>query len=99
MVTRNKLNNLLISPKNVQEIPMKKDHVESLLNEVMGYAPSEEIALQIAIEEIYKSDKKDILLRLFQGEKQKIIASEMGVSTQYISKLWREFIKKVRDEL
>ena len=99
MVVRNKLNNLLVSPKNVYEIPMKKDSIEIMLSEVIDLAPNEEIALQIAIEEIYKSSKKDILLRLYKGEKQKDIANELGVSNQYISKLWRDLIKKVKEEL
>lgn len=99
MVVRNKLNNLVVSPKNRNEIPMSKNSVESILNEVVDYAPNEEIALQITLEEIYKSPKKDILIRLYQGEKQKDIANELSVSSQYISKMWRDLIKKVKEEL
>ena len=99
MVLKNKLNNLYLNPNNTEEIPMPKDSIEGLLSEVRGYAPTEKVALEVAFDMMYKSEKREILLRVFSNERQKDIADDLNVTPQYISKVWREFINSVKEEL
>lgn len=96
-VCKNKMINMLQSKKNVREEIV--DNMEVLLNATVGYAPSERMVLDIAYEIIHNHPEKTILTELIRGTPQRIIAEESGMSQQYVSKVWREFITEVRREL
>lgn len=52
-----------------------------------------------AYQKLENHSKKDILLELISGTSQTNMANQLGVSRQYVSKLWVDFLKDLREEI
>lgn len=96
-VCKNKMINMMNSRRNTRDEPM--DNLEVLLNHTVDYAPSERVVLDIAYEIIQNHPEKVILTEMMRGTPQRLIAEQSGMSQQYVSKVWREFITEVKKEL
>jgi len=100
IVSRNKCLNMIKSPKNTKEHPVEYDEeMANEMNEIYSLTKQEWGAWQVAMDMLENHSKKHIIKRIMNGVPIVVVASDEGVSHQYVSKVWRDFIKDIKEEL
>lgn len=100
MVTKNKLYNMANNKHNRKDVLVSERKLEDIMEDNRkDFTFADKIALEVAFDVMYKHKHSDLLYELFKGAKQHYVAEKHGVSQQYVSKLWNEFVDTVKNEL
>lgn len=101
MVTKNKLNNLYHSKKNINrgDYEIKLNDCLLVFEELSPYTPNERIAIEVAYDVLNQYPRKDVIELILKGFKQADIARAYGVSKSYINQIFKDYIEKVKGVL
>lgn len=100
MVAKNKLYNLANSKHNRKDVLMDEETLEDLANSFASpMSRGDSIVLEIAWDVMRHNEYKDLLQDLTIGLTQQAAAEKYQMSQQKVSKIWKEFIDTVKNEL
>ena len=100
MVAKNKLYNMANSKHNRKDVMMDEESLEDLVD--MFNSPlsrSDSIVLEVAYDLMRNSEHKPLLADLTIGLTQQAVAEKYKISQQKVSKIWKDFIDAVKNEL
>jgi RNA polymerase sigma factor (sigma-70 family) len=100
MVAKNKLYNMANSKHNRRDVLMDEESLEELVDTFSSpLSRGDSIVLEIAYDLMRNSEHKPLLADLTIGLTQQAVAEKYKISQQKVSKIWKEFIDAVRNEL
>jgi len=100
MVAKNKLYNMANSKHNRKDILMDEESLEDLVDSFNSpMSRGDSIVIEIAYDLMRNSEHKPLLADLTIGLTQQAVAEKYKISQQKVSKIWKEFIDAVRNEL
>lgn len=100
MVAKNKLYNLANSKHNRKDVLMDEESLEDLANSFASpMSRGDSMVLEIAWDVMRHSEYKDMLQDLTIGLTQQAVAEKYSISQQKVSKIWKDFIEVVKNEL
>jgi len=100
MVTKNKLYNMANNKHNRKDVLVSEKKIEDLVeSDRMDLVLADKEALEVAFDILRQHKHAELLFALVKGEKQHYVAEKHGLSQQYVSRLWKEFIEDVKNEL
>lgn len=101
MITKNKLNNLYHSKKNINrgDYEIKLNDCLLVFEELSPYTPNERIAIEVAYDVFNQYKHKDVIELILKGFKQSDISRAYGVSQSYINQIFKDYIEKVKSAL
>ena len=98
IICNHKLQNMSRHSKKV--VAQNEGDMEAIFWEnIINYSPNEKIAIEVAYDVAREHNEKEIILKILQYKNQSEVAKEIGVSRQRISKIWNDYIDKVKEEL
>jgi len=100
MVAKNKLYNMANSKHNRKDVMMDEESLEDLVD--MFNSPlsrGDSIVLEVAYDLMRNSEHKPLLADLTIGLTQQAVAEKYKISQQKVSKIWKDFIDAVKNEL
>jgi RNA polymerase sigma factor (sigma-70 family) len=100
MVAKNKLYNMANSKHNRRDVLMDEESLEELSNDFASpLSRGDSMVLEIAWDLMRNNEHKDILKDLTKSLTQQATAEKYKVSQQKVSKIWKDFIEDVKNEL
>ena len=100
MVTKNKLYNMANNKHNRKDVLVSEKKIEELSEgQRVDLVLADKEALEVAFDILRQHKHAELLFELVKGEKQNVVAENHGLSQQYVSRLWKEFIEDVKNEL
>lgn len=100
MVAKNKLYNMANNKHNRKDTLVNERTMERLMeNEREEFALADRLALETAFDLLKSHPHAEMLFDLVKGETQSSVAKKYELSQQYVSRVWKEFIVDVQNEL
>jgi RNA polymerase sigma factor (sigma-70 family) len=100
MVAKNKLYNMANSKHNRKDVLMDEESLEELVDTFSSpMSHGDAIVLEVAYDLMRNSEHKPLLADLTIGLTQQAVAEKYKISQQKVSKIWKEFIDAVKNEL
>lgn len=96
--SRNKLRNMYKSSHN-KVLDLEMVYMQELHDKGGDYTYREDVALSVAFELAYKSEYKDILLDVIKGVSYRDVGEKYNVSKDKVYRVWKEFIKEVKENI
>lgn len=100
MVVKNKLYNMANNKHNVKHTIADEEVIEGLMEGQREELPfADKIALEVAYDIMRNHEHRSLLVDLIKGENQSRCAEKYYMSQQNVSRIWKEFIDNVKNEL
>lgn len=100
MVVKNKLHNMMSSKRNQYIAVAEEGVIEGIMEQQREELPlADKIALEVSFDIMRKHEHKELLSDLIKGYGQQDLAKKYNMSQQNVSRIWKEFIQDVKNEL
>lgn len=100
MVVKNKLYNMANNKHNVKHVIADEEVIGGIMESQREDLPlADKMALEVAYDLMRQHEHRSLLVDLIKGVNQSRLADKYHMSQQNVSRIWKEFIENVKNEL